>query len=131
MLKIKRVYEPPSPSDGCRILVDGLWPRGLTRKRAAIHEWAKDLAPSRGLRRWFSHHPKRWAAFQLRYRAELRLRRRCLVELARETARERTTLVFAAKDIRHNNAVVLKGLLLLVSSRMPQPESSAWSRRSE
>jgi len=111
MVKIKRVYDPPSPSDGRRILVDRLWPRGLSRKRAAIDQWAKDLAPSDEIRCWFSHDPKRWAAFQLRYRAELRSRRPRVAELAREAARQRITLVFAAKDVRQNNAVVLKELL--------------------
>ena len=89
MVKIKRVYDPPSPSDGRRILVDRLWPRGLSRKRAAIDQWAKDLAPSDEIRCWFSHDPKRWAAFQLRYRAELRSRRPRVAELAREAARQR------------------------------------------
>lgn len=72
VVRLKRVFEPPGPEDGHRILVDRLWPRGLTREEAAIEEWAKDLAPSDRLRKWFGHDPRRWAEFRRRYREELR-----------------------------------------------------------
>jgi uncharacterized protein YeaO (DUF488 family) len=111
MIGMKRGYEPPSSRDGRRILVDRLWPRGLSRQRAQIDEWMKELAPSDRLRRWFGHDPRRWAEFKERYRAELGRHREALVELARRTARERITLVFGARDPQHNNAAVLKELL--------------------
>lgn len=110
MIKIKRVYEAPAATDGRRVLVDRLWPRGLSRQKAAIDEWAKDLAPSDALRRWFGHDPKRWATFRQRYRAELRPRQARLRALRRLAMRRRITLVYAAKDEHHNNAVVLKEL---------------------
>jgi uncharacterized protein YeaO (DUF488 family) len=107
MVAIKRAYDRPSPADGRRILVDRLWPRGLTRAKAAIDEWAKDLAPSDPLRRWFAHDPEKCR----RYRRELREHGRLLRDLAREAARGRVTLVYAARDPVHNNAVVLKEVL--------------------
>jgi uncharacterized protein YeaO (DUF488 family) len=111
MIAVKRAYEPPSPRDGRRILVDRLWPRGLSRQRAQIDEWTKDLAPSDRLRKWFGHDLKRWAVFRQRYRAELGRSRDAVAELAGRAARERITLVFGARDPEHNNAVVLKELL--------------------
>jgi uncharacterized protein YeaO (DUF488 family) len=113
MIGIKRVYEPPSASDGYRVLVDGLWPRGLTREAAAIDDWKKSLAPSRDLRTWFDHQAERWPEFQRRYRAELaapeaaaELRR--LQEIA---ARGPLTLVYAARSETENNARVIWELL--------------------
>lgn len=112
-LHIKRVYEKPSASDGYRILIDRLWPRGLTRDRAAIHEWMKELVPSHELRRWFGHDPDRWAEFQIRYRAELeRGGGGALLNAIRErTVTENVTLLFAAKSMTENNAAVLKQIL--------------------
>jgi len=104
MLRRKRVYDPPSPEDGRRVLVDRLWPRGLSRTKARIDEWAKDLAPSDQLRRWFHHAPRRWAEFRKRYLEELRGQELALKELARKAARERVTLVYGARDPVHNNA---------------------------
>ena len=111
MVRIKRVYDPPAPGDGRRVLVDRLWPRGLSRGRARIDEWAKELAPSDALRRWFSHDPERFPEFEKRYRAELATQRARLQALAREGRRGRLTLVYGARDERHNNAVVLRKVL--------------------
>lgn len=112
-VSIRRVYEPPEGSDGYRVLVDRVWPRGQRKDELALDEWAKDLAPSTGLRKWFGHDPERWEGFRERYRAELdtpeaRERMRALVEAAGE---RRITLVYSAKDERHNQAVVLRELL--------------------
>ena len=111
MIKIKRVYEDPDPDDGLRVLVDRLWPRGLSRERARLYRWEKGLAPSDELRRWFGHDPERWPGFRSRYRDELEARRPMLEELAGLAAKGRVTLLFAAHDERYNNAVVLKELL--------------------
>ena len=109
MLKIKRVYEPPSPADGRRLLVDRLWPRGVAKERAAIDEWRGDLAPSHDLRRWYGHRPDRWEEFFRRYRAELAAAGMNdeLVHLARRAAREDITLVYAARDPAYSHARAL------------------------
>ncbi len=108
-IRLKRAYDPPAADDGCRILVDRLWPRGLARDTAQIDLWLKDLAPSHELRRWFGHDPQRWPEFSTRYRDELR---DCdIAGLARHAAAGTVTLVFAARDTDHNNAVVLKQVL--------------------
>lgn len=110
-LRIKRAYLPPSAEDGVRVLVDRLWPRGLRKSEAAIDHWLKDLAPSTELRRWFGHDPRRWEEFRRRYAAEL-ASRSDLVDELRKIARERpVTLVFAARDELHNQAVVLRELV--------------------
>ena len=109
--RVKRVYDPPSRQDGRRILVDGLWPRGVNRKTARIDEWARDLAPSTRLRQWFGHDPARWPEFQKRYRAELRTRSDRLAWLAGLARRGRITLVYAARDPDHNNARALQRLI--------------------
>jgi len=116
VIKIKRVYEPPSPGDGRGVLVDRLWPRGLSREKGKIDEWAKEIAPSDQLRRWFGHDPKKWAEFHTRYREEL-LRQKTLPEaLAKRAKRETMTLLFAKRDLKHNNAIVLKEFLEELSS---------------
>lgn len=109
MIRIKRVYEAPDRTDGHRVLVDRLWPRGLSKESAHVDAWMKDLAPSDELRRWFGHDPERFAEFRRRYREELMEEpaRTQLADLARRAAREKITLVFGAKDVEHNNAVVL------------------------
>lgn len=109
MLQIKRAYEAPSPTDGARILVDRLWPRGLKKQDARLDAWLAELAPSDELRRWFGHEPSRFAEFRRRYLRELaRTKSRALVEeVARRAAEGVVTLLFAAKDTQHNNAVVL------------------------
>ena len=110
-IKIKRAYEPPSKSDGARILIDGLWPRGVTKEKAEIAEWMKEVAVSAALRKWFSHDPAKWPEFRKRYRAELARNPGAMARL-REMARKGTlTIVYAAKDEEHNNAVVLKEFL--------------------
>src|SRR5690242_21002337 len=105
MLRLKRAYEPASSLDGRRILVDRLWPRGVTKRRAAIDEWMKEIAPSAELRRWFGHDPDRWPEFQRRYKRELRERGDLLAKIATLASRGRVTLVFGARDEAHNDAV--------------------------
>jgi uncharacterized protein YeaO (DUF488 family) len=111
IIKIKRAYDQPQKDDGYRILVDRLWPRGVTKEKAAIKEWAKDLAPTTDLREWFAHDPERWTEFQQRYKSELK--KNAAVEPFREAHRETKvlTLIYAAKDEQHNHAIVLKAYL--------------------
>lgn len=111
MIKLKRVYEAPSPEDGLRVLVDRLWPRGLTKERAAVDVWAKDLAPSTELRKWFGHDPGKWSEFQTRYRKELHEKKDALHELEQQAKGKAVTLVYGARDEQHNEAVVLKKIL--------------------
>jgi uncharacterized protein YeaO (DUF488 family) len=111
-IRIKRAYEAPSSRDGARVLVDRLWPRGLRKSNAAIDRWLKEVAPSNELRRWFGHDPERWDEFRRRYRAELRKRSQLVQEL-RAMARERPlTLIYSAHDEQHNQASVLREILL-------------------
>jgi len=111
MIRIKRIYDPPEPDDGKRLLVDRLWPRGVARETARLDGWLKELAPSDELRKWFGHDPARWDEFRARYRSELQAQTGLLAGL-RATAKKGTvTLLYAAKDTEHNNAVVLKELL--------------------
>ena len=110
-VRIKRVYEPRSEQDGKRILVDRLWPRGLTKEKAAIDLWLKDIAPTTELRKWFGHDPARWSEFQKRYRGELRNNAASLSVLKREAESGPVTLLFGAKDEEHNEAVVLRSIL--------------------
>jgi uncharacterized protein YeaO (DUF488 family) len=110
-IQLKRVYEPPSKEDGIRILVDRLWPRGLTKKKAAVDLWLKDIAPTTELRKWFGHDPARWKEFQVRYRKELRADKEA-VDLLKQKSKEGTvTLVYGAKDQEHNEALVLQQML--------------------
>jgi len=111
MIRLKRVYEKPSRMDGSRILVDRLWPRGLTKERAAVTLWLKDVAPSTELRKWFGHDPARWKQFQVRYRKELREKKDALWLLKRKSNAHTVTLVYAARDEQHNEALVLKRVL--------------------
>jgi uncharacterized protein YeaO (DUF488 family) len=113
MIRIKRVYREPSVRDGIRILVDRVWPRGLTKKRARIDAWRKDLAPSTALRKWFGHDRAKWTKFRKRYRAELMDsdQRSALKELARLSRHRTITLLYSAADEEHNQAVFLKELL--------------------
>jgi uncharacterized protein YeaO (DUF488 family) len=111
MIRLKRAYLPKSPDDGTRILVDRLWPRGLTKQRAAVDLWLKDLAPSTPLRKWFAHDPAKWPDFQKRYRAELRANPAPLKTLRAAVRTGPITLLFGAKDEQHNEAIVLKALL--------------------
>jgi uncharacterized protein YeaO (DUF488 family) len=111
MFHIKRVYEPTSKSDGWRILVDRLWPRGLTKERAAVDEWLKELAPSTELRKWFAHDPAKWKEFQARYRKELAEKDDILQQLREKGKAHTVTLLFGARDEEHNEALVLKSVL--------------------
>ncbi len=107
----KRVYEAPLPQDGTRILVDRVWPRGISKKDAAIDLWAKDLAPSTELRKWFAHDPERWSEFCRHYREELAEKAEKIGDLLNQAGSGAITLVFAAKDTDRNNALVLKEVL--------------------
>lgn len=111
MIQLKRVYQKPSRKDGLRILVDRLWPRGLTKERAAVDVWLKDVAPSTELRKWFGHDPARWEQFQARYRKELGEKKDALQSLKAMTEEHDVTLVYGARDEEHNEAVVLKAIL--------------------
>ena len=119
MLQLKRAYEPKASSDGRRILVDRVWPRGLSRKRLAIDDWMKELAPSTELRRWFAHDPKKWPEFQRRYKQELRTHSELVGRLASLARRGRATLVFGARDETHNDAVVLAAVVRRLMARAP------------
>jgi uncharacterized protein YeaO (DUF488 family) len=110
-VRLKRAYEPAATSDGYRVLVDRLWPRGLTRRDAHVHEWVRELAPSAELRRWFGHDPARFEEFRRRYTEELGAHEEKLRELRRRARRETVTLVYAARDTEHNDAVVLAQIL--------------------
>jgi len=110
-VRLKRAYEQPSPSDGYRVLIDRLWPRGVSKTEARLDDWVRELAPSAELRRWFGHDPKRFAEFRRRYVMELRRKRRQLAELRRHAKSGRLTLVYSAHDIEHNDAVVLAEIL--------------------
>lgn len=110
-VQVKRVYEPASREDGVRVLVDRLWPRGLSKPRAAVDLWLKDLAPSRSLRRWFNHDPARWVEFKERYAEELDAKTLAVSALAGAAKRGRITLLYGARDVKHNNAVALHAYL--------------------
>lgn len=111
MVKTKRVYEGADPEDGLRVLVDRLWPRGLSKLRARVDRWEKEMAPSDELRRWFGHDPDRWPEFRVRYLAELSGKREKMEEIADLAKRRAVTLLFAASDAERNNAIVLKELI--------------------
>ncbi|MBN9987459.1 DUF488 domain-containing protein [Rhizobium laguerreae] len=110
-LHIKRIHEPKDDKDGVRILVDRLWPRGLSKQDAAVDIWLKDIAPSPALRRWFGHEPAKWTEFQRRYRDELEKNPSAVEELKRQVRLEAATLLYAAKDLKHNHAIVLQRFL--------------------
>jgi uncharacterized protein YeaO (DUF488 family) len=110
-VRIKRAYEPATPDDGYRVLIDRLWPRGVSRERAKLDAWEKDLAPSPELRRWFGHQPDRFDEFRRRYIEELRDRRELLTALRRRARQGTVTLVYGASDPEHNDAVVLAEVL--------------------
>lgn len=111
-VKLKRAYERPAAGDGRRILVDRLWPRGVSKAAAAIDEWMKDIAPSTMLRKWFGHDPSRWREFRQRYASEIRARPDQLKKLRRLARQGPVTLVYSARDESHNDAVVLRQILL-------------------
>ncbi|HEV2967290.1 MAG TPA: DUF488 family protein [Candidatus Dormibacteraeota bacterium] len=111
VIQLKRAYDPPSRRDGVRILVDRVWPRGMTREQIRINAWLKDLGPSTRLRQWFGHDPRRWREFRQRYIGELAGKRILLDELSSTARRRPLTLVFGARDAIHNQAVVIKEVL--------------------
>ncbi len=110
-IRVKRVYDPPSASDGTRILVDRLWPRGLSKASLKLDEWMKDISPSNELRKEFGHHEGKWGEFQKRYFKELDEHPDLVKQLIQISRAEKLTLLFAAKDVEHNNAVALKEYL--------------------
>jgi uncharacterized protein YeaO (DUF488 family) len=110
-VRVKRAYEPAAPSDGYRVLIDRLWPRGVSRERAALDEWDRELPPSTALRAWFGHESGRFSEFRRRYIEELRSQRPRLTELRRRARSGTLTLVYAARDTEHNDAVVLAEVL--------------------
>ena len=112
MIRIARIYEAPRKSDGWRVLVDRLWPRGMQREAARLDHWMKEIAPSNRLRKWFGHKSERWAEFQKRYQAELTKKKELLETLrAMDKKHGTVTLLFGAKDEEHNQAVVLRDVL--------------------
>lgn len=108
---IQRVYDPPSHSNGKRILVDRLWPRGLSKEKAHVDLWLKEIAPSNELRKWFAHDPAKWLEFQRRYKEELKAHHELLSQLRQEAKRGTVTLLYGAHDEKHNQAVVLAKML--------------------
>jgi uncharacterized protein YeaO (DUF488 family) len=125
-VRLKRAYEAAAPADGYRVLVDRLWPRGVSRDQANLADWNKDLAPSTELRQWFGHDPSRFEEFRRRYVAELRHNRSRLAALRRRAREGTLTLVYSAQDVEHNDAVVLAEVL---RHGLPNPERPA--RRSK
>ena len=111
MIRLKRAYEPATGDDGMRVLVERLWPRGVTKARLKLDAWLKDVAPSAGLRKWFSHDPKKWSEFRHRYFTELRTHRAAWQPLLTAAKRGRVTFVYAAHDEARNGAVALKAFL--------------------
>ena len=107
-IALKRVYEPAAEEDGRRILVDRLWPRGLTKEKAAVDLWLKDIAPSTELRKWFGHDPEKWVEFQKRYLAELKNNPAAVEQLRAELKAGKVTLLYGARDDEHNEALVIK-----------------------
>ena len=107
-VKLKRAYEAPARSDGQRVLVDRVWPRGITREEGLIDDWIKEVAPSTALRKWFNHEPPKWNEFKRRYFRELDGRPDALKRLLAKSRRGPVTMVFGARDLDHNNAVALK-----------------------
>jgi uncharacterized protein YeaO (DUF488 family) len=110
-VRAKRVYDEADAGDGYRVLIDHVWPRGVSRERAHLDEWARELAPSDELRKWFDHVPERFAAFRARYRDELAAHSDRIEELRGRAERQPLTIVYAARDTEHNNAVVLAELI--------------------
>jgi uncharacterized protein YeaO (DUF488 family) len=125
MIRVKRVYEPPAATDGTRFLVDHLWPRGLKKDEVKVKSWIKDVSPSNELRRWFGHEPTKWKEFQQRYFAELDKKPESWQPLLKAAHGSDLTLVFAARDEEHNNAVALKNYL-----ERPQKKKAPLRQRS-
>ncbi len=124
-IQVKRAYDPPSRDDGSRILVDRLWPRGLTREKLRLTHWLKDIAPSDTLRKWFNHDPAKWKEFQGRYFAELKKNPEALEPLLDAKRNGTVTLLFGAKDTEHNNAIALKDFLERHKARIRTKKSNS------
>jgi uncharacterized protein YeaO (DUF488 family) len=122
-VRLKRAYEPPEKTDGTRILVDRLWPRGVSKAEAMLDEWIKEIAPSAELRTWFGHEPERWDEFRRRYRAELAQHSEMLKDLRRRACQGPITLVYSARDEIHNDAVVLRNVILGRADPMKDPSN--------
>ena len=118
MFQLKRAYEPASRTDGCRVLVERLWPRGVSKSQAAIDAWLKDVAPSSELRKWYGHDPARWDEFRRRYWAELRANCQAVDDLRAKERKGKVTLVYAARDQEHSGALALAEFL---KQGKPQP----------
>lgn len=116
-IALKRAYDPPDEADGVRVLVDRLWPRGLTKKSAAIDHWAKEIAPSNELRKWFHHDPEHWVEFRRRYLTELKDKGGQIEELRKLAEAGPMTLIYAARDTAHVHAIVLRDILLGPSTK--------------
>lgn len=110
-IRLKRVYDEPAKEDGVRVLIDRIWPRGVRKDEAALDEWLKEVAPSTELRKWFGHSPERWPEFRKRYEAELEKNQEAFDRLVDLCRKSDVTLLYAARDDAHNNAVVLKELI--------------------
>lgn len=115
---IKRIYEPAAKSDGFRVLVDRLWPRGMSKETATIDLWLPDIGPSTTLRRWFNHDPARWEEFRRRYHAELNAKQELVTELNGQAKQGTVTLLYSAKDEQHNQAVALRSYLVSRQNKM-------------
>ena len=122
-VRFKRAYEPAAASDGYRVLIDRLWPRGVSREKASLDEWARELAPSVALRRWFGHDPARFVQFRRRYTEELAAQETKLRELRRRARQGTLTLVYGARDTEHNDAVVLAEVLRSSKTQADEEES--------
>ena len=111
MIQVKRIYEPPAELDGKRVLVERLWPRGMSKEKARVDLWLKDIAPSVQLRQWFAHDPAKWAEFRARYQTELEQAPQAVAQLRQLLEQHTVTLVYATRDEQHNSTVVLKEFL--------------------
>lgn len=125
-VQLKRAYEPPAAEDGTRILVDRLWPRAISKEALALDEWMKDIAPSTELRRWFGHDADRWNEFCRRYADEMKEHRELLEEMRARARKGRITLVFSARDEKHNDAVALRRFIL---QGLPSRETARVQRK--
>ncbi len=126
MIQLKRAYDPASPQDGKRFLVERLWPRGIKKTALPLDEWLKEVAPSTELRQWFGHDPAKWREFQRRYFAELEKRPEAWGQLNQLAQRGRVTLIYSSRDQEHNNAVALKSFLEQhLQKRKPVPKKAA------
>ncbi len=110
-MKTKRIYEPAEKEDGCRIFIDRLWPRGVSKENARIDLWLRDIAPSDELRKWFGHDPEKWEEFKKKYAKELQGKQSLIEEIRNMEKKGAVTLIYSAKDTEHNNAVALKAIM--------------------